>query len=97
MNIKKKYNKEVYKNFALITQIGISMMTPIFLMLMTGLYLEKKTGWFLTVPCMILGFLAGFRNVYILTVKAAKSRRNKEMEEEKRLVDEAIEKWNKVK
>ena len=92
-----KYHKEVYRNFALITQIGISMIAPVFLMLAAGLYLEKKTGLFFTIPCLILGFMAGFRNVLILVVKASKSEKNKEMEEEKRLVDEAVEKWNKIK
>ena len=93
----KQYNKEVYRNFALITQVGISMMAPVFLMLVAGMYAEKKTGWFLTIPCLVLGFLAGFRNVYILTKKTGKSEKQEEIEEEKRLVDEAVKKRNQIK
>lgn len=96
--IKNKYSREVFTNLALISQLGISMLVPTFLLLAIGLYLEKRTGWFLTVPCLIIGMMAGFRNVYVLAMKAnRKSDSQKQMEEENRLVDEAIEKWNKNK
>ena len=95
---KKGYGREVFANIALISQLGISMMVPIFLLLGIGIYLESKTDWFLTVPFLILGILAGCRSVYILVNKATiKTKRHTEIEEEKKLVNEAIEKWNKNK
>ena len=95
---KKGYGREVFANIALISQLGISMMVPIFLLLFIGIYLENKTGWFLTVPFLILGILAGCRNTYILANKAnMKTKRHTEIEEENKLVNEAIEKWNKNK
>ncbi len=93
-----KYGREVFANFALISQLGISMMVPIFLLLAIGLYFEKRTGLFLTVPCLVLGILAGCRNTYILMIRAnKKSDRQKKIEQENKLVDEAVEKWNKNK
>ena len=95
---KKGYGREVFANFALVSQLGISMMVPTFLLLAIGIYLESKTGWFLTVPFLILGILTGCRNTYILATKAnIKTKRYKEIEEENKLVNEAIEKWNKNK
>lgn len=96
--MKKGYGREVFANIALVSQLGISMMVPIFLLLGIGIYLENKTGWFLTVPFLILGILAGCRNTYILANKAnMKTKRHSEIEEENKLVNEAIEKWNKNK
>lgn len=91
----KKYSSEVFMNFALITQLGISMLVPVFLLLAAGLYLEKQTGWFLAVPFLVVGMLAGFRNVYILAMKANRpSKHQKEILEENELVNEAVKKWN---
>ena len=89
----KKYSNEVFMNLALITQLGISMLVPVFLLLAVGLYLEKQTGCFLAVPCLVLGMLAGFRNVYILAMKANRpSKYQKKILEENELVNEAVKK-----
>ena len=94
--ISKKYSKEVFMNLALISQLGISMLVPTFLLLALGLYLEKKTGLFLTVPFLAVGIMAGFRNIYVLAMKAnRKSEHQKKILEENKLVDEAVEKCNK--
>lgn len=61
-----KYKKEVFRSFAIITQLGISIMVPIFLCLAIGLYLDKKFDTCFTIPLLILGILAGGRNAYIL-------------------------------
>lgn len=91
-----RYKREVFANFALITQLGISMMTPIFLMLALGIYLEKRTGFFLIIPCLVLGILAGCRTTYLLAARAnKKSVHQKKIEEENQFVNEAVEKWNK--
>ncbi|MBQ3584272.1 MAG: AtpZ/AtpI family protein [Lachnospiraceae bacterium] len=93
-----RYKKEVFSNFALISQLGVGMMVPIFLLLAAGIWLENRTGLFLTIPCLILGVLAGCRNTYILANKAnRKSEYQKKMEEERDFVEEAMEKWNKNK
>lgn len=99
--MKNRYSREVFTNIALISQLGISMMVPIFGMLFIGIYLENKTGWFLTVPFLVLGMLGGFKCVSIIVRKAANqsniSKHQKDIEEENRLVDEAINTWNKIK
>ena len=61
-----RYKKSVHKSFAMISQVGISMLVPIFLCCMLGLFLENKFGWPLFIPLFILGALAGMRNVYVL-------------------------------
>lgn len=93
-----RYRKEVFSNFALITQLGICMMVPIFLMLALGIYLEKKTGLLLIIPCLVFGILAGCRSTYLLASMAnRKSEHQKKIEEENKIVDEAVKKWNKNK
>ena len=37
-----KYKRSVYRTFALITQLGLSMITPIFLCVFLAVFLEKK-------------------------------------------------------
>ena len=40
-----RYKKSVHKSFAMISQVGISMLVPIFLCCMLGLFLENKFGF----------------------------------------------------
>ncbi len=93
--MKKGFGKQVYMNLALISQFALSMMVPTFLMLGIGLLIEKKTGWFVAIPALVLGMLAGFRNMYILGMKAnRKSEHQDRMKEEQKILDEAAKKWD---
>lgn len=90
-----KLRKDVYTNFALLTQLGISMMVPIFLLLALGIFLENRFGIFATIPCLILGILAGCRNTYYLAVKANRqSEKEKENKEDEKFVNEVMREWN---
>lgn len=66
-----KSKKSVYTTFALISQLGISMIVPIFLCTFAGVKLDEKFGTSLTVLLIILGVLAGARNVYVLVRQAS--------------------------
>lgn len=72
------YKKSVYKTFALITQLGLSMIVPVLMCTFLGVYLEDRFGFPLTIPLIILGVLAGGRNVYVLARHA-----NEDSEEKK--------------
>lgn len=61
-----KYKRSVHRTFALITQVGISMLVPILLCTWLGSYLEEKFSWSVFIALVILGVLAGGRNVYYL-------------------------------
>lgn len=65
-----KYKRSVYRTFALITQLGLTMLAPIFLCVFLGVYLEDKFSLPVFVPLLILGILAGGRNTYILAKRA---------------------------
>lgn len=87
--------KDAYRNLALISQLGISMIVPIFLLLALGIYLENKFGIFAILPCVILGMLSGCRNAYFLMKKAnGKSDGEKQSKEEQEVVDKALREWN---
>ena len=73
-----KYKKSVHRTFALITQLGISMIVPILLCVWVGGGLEEKFKLPVTIPFIILGVLAGMRNVYLLVRHA-----NEDLEEKK--------------
>lgn len=62
----RRYKKSVYKTFALISQLGISMIVPILLCVVIGVELEKRFEIQITIPLIIIGVLAGARNVYAL-------------------------------
>ncbi len=76
-----KYKRSVYKTFALISQLGISMIVPILFCVWLGTWLEKKINIPVTIPFIILGILAGFRNVYALVKHANEDPEDKKDEE----------------
>lgn len=76
-----KYNKEVFRNITLITQLGIQMLTPIFLCVAVGVFLDSKFSTYFTLPLLIIGILAGGRNTYILANSANKQTKRKDMKE----------------
>ena len=61
-----KYKQSVFRTFALISQLGISILVPVLLCTIFGSWLEKKTSFPVFIPLIILGVLAGMRNAYIL-------------------------------
>ena len=61
-----RFKKDVYRNLAMITQLGISMLAPIILCVFIGYQLDARSGWSTTLPLLILGILAGCRNCWVL-------------------------------
>ena len=61
-----KYKGSVFRTFALISQLGISILAPILLCTFLGSWLEKKISFPVFIPLVIIGVLAGVRNAYIL-------------------------------
>lgn len=61
-----KYKQSVFKTFALISQLGISILVPVLLCAWLGSWLEEKISFPVFIPLVILGVLAGMRNAYIL-------------------------------
>ena len=60
-----KYNRNVYRALAMITQFGINMLVPIFLCSFVGMFLDRKfDNSFWTVILFFVGALAGFTNVF---------------------------------
>lgn len=60
------YKGSVFRTFALITQLGISILVPVLLCTFFGSWLEKKISFPVFIPLVIIGVLAGMRNAYIL-------------------------------
>lgn len=76
-----KYKKSVYTTFALVSQLGISMIVPILLCTYIGVWLEEKFAFPFTIIFIVLGILAGGRNVIAL-VQRAKQQTEEESDEE---------------
>lgn len=76
-----KNKKSVVQMFSLISQLGISMIAPVILCTIAGVWLEKKFSVALTIPLIILGVLAGGRNVFALVKHASKAIADEEEEE----------------
>ena len=64
-----KMDKGVFETLALISQLGLSMVVPILLCTYLGVWLENKTSFPFTIIFIVLGILAGVRNVYALLKK----------------------------
>lgn len=77
-----KNNKSVYTTFALVSQLGISMVVPILLCTYVGVWLEEKCSFPFTIIFIVLGVLAGGRNVYALLKDSIKKQSEGENNEE---------------
>ena len=75
------YKKSVYTTLAMISQVGISMVVPILLCTYAGVWLEEKFDSPGTVIMIVVGGLAGVRNV-IAMVKRMKQITEEDADEE---------------
>ena len=75
------YKKSVYTTFAMISQVGFSMVVPILLCTYAGVWLEEKFDFPWTVIMIVVGVLAGVRNV-IAMVKRMKQIAEEDTDEE---------------
>lgn len=83
----KGYKKSVFKSFALITQLGISVMAPIALCVAAGVLIDNHFDTWWTIPLLFLGMGAGVRNAVIMlksVLKEDKSTREQRLENEDR-------------
>ena len=67
-----KYKKSVYRNFALISQLGISVIVPIGLCIFIGVLIDKKFNSNFIIPLIFLGIAAGARNSYRIAMASVK-------------------------
>lgn len=67
-----KYKKSVYRNFALISQLGISVIVPIGLCIFIGVLIDKKFNSNFIIPFIFLGIAAGARNAYRIAMASVK-------------------------
>lgn len=62
---KNRYDKSVYRSFALVMQFGINMLVPICMLSALGIYLDRKFGTsYIMVILFFVGAAAGGRNVF---------------------------------
>ena len=76
-----KYKKSVYTTFAMVSQVGISMIVPILLCTYAGVWLEGKFDFPFTIIMILVGILAGVRNV-VAIVKRMKQIAEEDVNEE---------------
>lgn len=76
------YKKSVYTTFAMISQVGISMVVPILLCTYAGVWLEEKFNFPFTVIMIVVGVLAGVRNVVAMVKRMKQVAEEDENEEE---------------
>lgn len=67
-----KYKKSVYRNFALISQLGISVIVPIGLCIFIGVLIDKKFNSNFIILLIFLGIAAGARNAYRIAMASVK-------------------------
>lgn len=60
------YKRSVFRSFAMVTQLGFSVLTPILLCVYTGYLVDSHFGTKLMVPMLILGVLAGGRCGWVM-------------------------------
>ena len=82
--MKKKNKLGMYKNLALISQVGLNILTPTFLGLYFGSWLDKKFGknMLFTMVFLIVGVLSGFMNIFKLAGRKKPSDEEKSNKED---------------
>lgn len=75
--MKNDNNKDVLKNLALISQVGISIITPILLGVFLGQFIDKKIGTngVFSITFIIVGAAAGFLNIFKLAGNKSNKRK----------------------
>ena len=77
------FKSDVFKSWALVLQLGISMMVPILLLVALAYFLKSKFGIDLMLAFVIFGVLVGIRNVYVILknyLNTMDNNKNKESE-----------------
>lgn len=69
------------KMFAMISQLGISVLLPILLCVFAGRWLDDRFGTNLTLAFIIIGILAGVRNAYVMLQKVVADMKEEQDEE----------------
>lgn len=71
LDLNKKKNRGMYKNLALVTQVGLNVIIPILLGVYIGTKLDRifNKKMLFTMTLMILGALSGFMNLFKLAGK----------------------------
>ena len=79
-----------YKYIAMISQLGISAIVPIGLMILVGKALDYyfHTGNVGIIICLILGVLAGLRNLYVIPLRISQQAQKKAQEKKEDDEDE---------
>lgn len=75
------FKKDVIRNMAMITQLGINMLAPIVLCVFIGVWIDDTWGVNIILLMLILGIGAGCRNCY-LQLKELIPKNGKEKERE---------------
>lgn len=67
-----KNKRSVFKNLALLTQLGLHVMVPTALCVAIGVIIDNHFGTYWVIPLLFLGMAAGGRNAYKLAMAAAR-------------------------
>ncbi len=66
--------RQLFKSLGFLSSIGISLVVSMLIGLAMGFYLDRwlETSPMFTLIMLLIGIIAGFRNVYILTTRELK-------------------------
>lgn len=75
------FKSDVYKSWALVLQLGISMLVPILLLIALAYFIKSKWNIDLMLFFVVFGLLVGIRNVYVILKNYVKTMDNGEKKE----------------
>lgn len=75
------FKSDVYKSWALVLQLGISMLVPILLLIALAYFIKSKWNIDLMLFFVVFGLLVGVRNVYVILKNYVKTMDNGEKKE----------------
>ena len=60
------FKSEVFKSWALVLQLGISMLVPILMLVVVAYFIKMKLNLDFMLAFIIVGTVVGVRNVYVI-------------------------------
>jgi len=77
-------NRQLFRSLGFLSSVGISMVAATFIGLAMGYYLDKwldTSPWF-TLIFLVIGIIAGFRNIFILTGRELRRQKDGKSDDE---------------
>lgn len=85
------YKKSVFRNLAMVTQLGLCILTPILFGIVAGSYIDSRFGTKTILVFLIVGTLGGGRGAYSMAKRLIEQDTRDEEKQKSELIQKVLE------